>query len=314
MLPYLSVAAFFLLAFASPSSAAERVLFEESFEDTSWADHGWYDGPQIRTTTEEKVTGNRSCVWHWEKEGDVLPSGKGGRVKLDPVDNITFTFKVKHSESWQWTGVRWHPHEFLFMTNVDPDGMGPAYTHLTFYVERVNGVPRLGIQDSRNIDEGRLGEDLVGVTEFRSVAGGNGDSDGHGTGNHYRAGEHYRNGKHWDPPGVFFADVWGDYLKTDWHELKTRIVLNTLKKRPPQVVQTGGDKGQVATNFVGQKDGIIQMWYDGVLIMEHRDVVFRTGEHPDLKIDKFLMLPYIGPGARGEQKIWIDDLLITTEE
>lgn len=285
-----------LVAICRPADAAERVLFEESFEDTAWADHGWYDGPQIRTTMGEKVTGERSCIWHWEKKGDIKPSGMGGRVKIEPVDNLTFTVQMKHSESWKWTGVLWHPHEFLFMTNADDDGRGPAYTYLTFYVEIINGIPRVAIQDGRNVDESRVGQDLVAVTESRSVAGGNGDSDGYGEGNYYRIGKVHRNGKHWEPPGVFFSDLWGDYDKTKWHEMKARIVLNSVK------------------DGIGQQDGIIQMWYDGTLIMDHHDVTFRTGQHPDLKIDKFLMLPYMDPKAKGEQKIWIDDIVITTED
>jgi hypothetical protein len=282
-------------ALVSKAVAGERLLFEEGFEDDDWTARGWYGGVQIKTTDKAKVSGERSCVWHWEKKGDIKPPDSGGRAKIDPVDNVTLSFQMKHSESWKWTGVPWHPHEFLFMTNLDDDHRGPAYTYLTFYVEVVNGIPRVAIQDGRNIDETRVGEDLVGVTENRSVAGGNGDSDGYGHGDYYRMGQVHRNGKHWEPPGVFFSDLWGDYDKTKWHEMKTRVVLNSVK------------------DGIGQRDGIIQMWYDGGLIMDHHDIVFRTGQHPDLKIDQFLMLPYMDPKAKGEQKIWIDDIRITTE-
>jgi hypothetical protein len=301
MLPFLSAVFLSLLLSTSSANAAERLLFEEGFEDTSWPSRGWYGDPQIATTNEESFSGSRSCVWHWEKVGDIKPPGFGGRAKFGSVDNVTLSFQMKHSRSWQWTGVRWHPHEFLFMTNIDDDFMGPAYTHLTFYVEVVNGIPRVAIQDARNIDESRVGENRVGenlvsVTENRSVAGCNGDSDGYGDGDCYRSGKVHRNGKHWEPPGVFFSDVWGDYDKTMWHELKSRIVFNTIE------------------DGVGQKDGIIQMWYDDTLIMDHHDVVFRTGQHPDLRIDKFLMLPYMDPKAKTSQKIWIDDIRITTED
>ena len=48
--------------------------------------------------------------------------------------------------------------------------------------------------------------------------------------------------------------------------------------------------------------------------MDFRDVVFRTGAHPDMKINQFLMAPYFGPGVPHAQTIWIDDLTISTSE
>jgi hypothetical protein len=216
-------------------------------------------------------------------------------VRFQAVTNVTLRFSVKHSDNWAWTGVNWHPHEFHFITDVDPEYIGPAHTHLTLYVEAVNGKPRVGIQDGMNIDETRVGQNLVGVTEKRAVAGGNGDSDGHGEGGYYRAGDHYANGKAWEPKETYFADEKGPRHKGDWHEIRVRFELNTVK------------------DGVGQKDGVIQYWYDGKLLMDHHDIVFRTGQHPNMKINQFLMAPYYGPGVPHEQTIWVDDLSISTE-
>jgi hypothetical protein len=205
---------------------------------------------------------------------------------------------MKHSPNWQWTGVDWHPHEFHFVTTEDHEYVGPAYTRLTFYIEIVNGVPRVAIQDGANIDNSRIGQDLVGVTEERSVAGGNGDSDGHGPGGYYLNGNVHWNGKDWRPsPGIIhFGALEGDYYRGDWHHVKTRLQLNTVE------------------DGIGQRDGILQYWFDGDLIIDHDDVVFRTGEHPDMLINQFLMTPYLGDGARADQRIWIDELMIHTED
>jgi len=63
---------------------------------------------------------------------------------------------------------------------------------------------------------------------------------------------------------------------------------------------------------IGVRDGVLQYWFDGELLMDYDDVVFRTGRHPDMKINQFMMAPYFGPGVPHEQKIWIDELRIST--
>ncbi len=276
----------------SPSDSAEKVLFEEDFEDTDWASRGWYDNPQIELSAEKKVQGNSSCVWHWKKQGDILPGGKGGRVRIPLTESVTLSYHIRHSDNWEWTGRGYHPHEFLFMTTEDGEHTGPASTHLTLYVEAIDGKPTLGIQDSENIDESRIGQNLVGVTEKRSVAGGNGDSDSY-SGGYYKFGEVYRNGKHWQPEEIYFSDEPGPRYQGSWHHVKAHFKLNSI------------------VDGKGINNGVLQYWQDGELIMDYHDVVFRTGQHPQMKINQFLMLPYIGPGAKLEQKIWIDNLEIT---
>jgi hypothetical protein len=275
--------------------AASMLIFEELFEDEDWEARGWYDGPHMEITAEEHIPGSgHACVWHWEKVGAVSPRGGGARVRLPPVDNVLLAFHIKHSADWSWTGVPWHPHEFHFITSADPAYVGPAYTHLTFYVEAVNGVPRIAIQDGRNIDESRIGQDLVGATEARAVAGCNGDSDGYGPGDCYRAGDHYRNGKFWESGRVCFGNEPGDYYKADWHHVRAELRLNSVR------------------DGVGQRDGVVRCWFDDELIIDCRDAVLRTGQHPEMQIDQFLMAPYFGPGVPHPQTVWIDDLRIYT--
>jgi len=288
---------FFSFFFSNPCFPAPgKVLFEETFEDTSFTSRGWYDSPQIGITSLEHIPGSgHSCVWHWRRAQDVLPLGKGGRVLIAPVESITLSYYVKHSADWTWTGVDWHPHEFLFMTNADGLFTGPAFTYLTLYVEAVNGRPRLAIQDGANIDQTRIGQNLVGVTENRAVAGGNGDSDRY-KGGYYLNGGVYWNGKDWDSDSVYFSDQPGPYYKGDWHHVQAYFKLNSV------------------VNGKGVADGVLRCWYDGKLVINHTDVFFRTGQHPNMKINQFLMLPYYGPGVPHEQSIWIDDLRIVEGE
>ena len=278
-------------------NVSETVLFEETFEDTNWESRGWYDGPNMNITPEEHIPGSvHSCIWHWKKSGDILTEGGGARVLFTPVSSVTLSFYIKHCGNWDWTGVNWHPHEFHFLTTVDDPFIGPAYTHLTFYIEVVNGVPRIAIQDSKNIDENRVGENLVGITENRAVAGGNGDSDGYGNLGSYPFGNVYRNGKHWEPGKQYFSNEKGSFYKGDWHHVEAKVRLNSIR------------------DGKGIKDGVIQYRFDGKLIMDYHDVVFRTGQYPDMMINQFMMAPYFGPGVPHAQTIWIDELKITTDE
>jgi hypothetical protein len=114
------------------------------------------------------------------------------------------------------------------------------------------------------------------------------------SGDCYKAGDEYRNGKFWGPDEVYFSDEPGPRYKGDWHRIKVRLRLNSVR------------------DGIGQRDGIIQYWYDGELIMDYHDVVFRTGQHPTMRLNQFLMTPYFGPGVPHEQSIWVDDLKITT--
>lgn len=296
-LVYLCVIIITALVISVESQAAGKLLFEELFEDTDWKSRGWYDGPKMGITASEHIPGSgHSCVWHWRKKGDVGIVGRGARVHFTPVTSVILSFYIKHSENWEWTGVNWHPHEFHFITNVDTPFIGPAYTHLTFYIEAVNGKPRLAIQDGINIDENRIGQNMVGITENRAVAGCNGDSDGYGKGTCYRVGNKHANGKHWEADKGYFSDKRGPYYKGDWHHIKAKFKLNSV------------------VDGVGMKDGVLQYWFDGKLIMDYHDVVFRTGQHPNMKINQFLMAPYFGPGVPHEQWIWIDELRVYTDD
>jgi hypothetical protein len=281
---------------AGPAMPETVLLFAEDFDDDNWAERGWYDGLPLETTATQRMgTSGRSCVWDWEKTGAINPRGGGARLTLPPVDNVTLEFYIKHSADWAWTGVPWHPHMFHFITNADPAYVGPAYTHLTFYVEAVGGVPRLSIQDGANIDTARIDEDLSLSSETRSVAGCNSDTNAGAVLDCYRAGDKQNNGALWKADGVYFSDEEGPHYKGDWHQVKAQFRLNSVK------------------DGIGQHDGILRYWLDGELLIERHNALFRTGQHPNMQINQFFMGPYFGPGVPQPQRIWIDDLSIYTE-
>ncbi|MDY6878092.1 MAG: hypothetical protein SWK90_18060 [Chloroflexota bacterium] len=271
------------------------ILFQEYFDDTDFTSRGWYDNTNLQLSTTEHIPGSASSVeFHFNQGGTTPTSGSAIRIKFPETAEIYVSYHVKYSSNWEGSNRGYHPHEFLILTNLDSDWIGPAYTHMTAYIEQNEGEPLLAIQDGQNIDESNIGVDLTHITEIRAVAGCNGDSDGYGEGSCYLAGSAHRNGKGWRAGDVYFADTPGPYYKNDWHFVEAYFKLNSI---------SGG---------TGIADGIMRYWYDGQLIIDHDDVVLRTGQHSGMKFDQFMIAPWIGDGSPVDQTFWVDDLTVAT--
>ena len=56
-------------------------------------------------------------------------------------------------------------------------------------------------------------------------------------------------------------------------------------------------------------DGICRGWFDGKLVVEHTDVIFRSTDYPKMQFNQFLLAPFFGSGlVPHPQKLWIDEL------
>jgi hypothetical protein len=282
-----------VIANVDAPSAQTAVFFQESFEDTAFASRGWYDAPGGVLSTAEKYSGSRSLECHFTPGGTKCASP--GRRLFPASDSVYLSFYIKHTTNWVGSGRNYHPHMFNFVTNVDGAFIGPAYTHLTTYVEENNGYSVLAIQDSMNIDESRVEQDLTHVTEQRAVAGCNGDSDGYGNGDCYPSGAVHRNAKFWRASRPSFDSTPSSpTYKGDWHLVEAFFRLNSI---------VGGK---------GVNDGIIRYWYDGNLIIDRSDIAMRTGIHSTMKFNQFLFLPFIGDGSPVDQTFWIDDVVVAS--
>jgi hypothetical protein len=49
-----------------------------------------------------------------------------------------------------------------------------------------------------------------------------------------------------------------------------------------------------------------------VLILDRHDILFRTGAHPTLQFNQFMIAPYIGDGSPIDQSMFIDNLKVGT--
>lgn len=282
------------------------LLFCEHFDDDEFAGRGWYDGPSGTIDADNPHSGPGAFACHFAPGASSCTGGKPARHPVPETQSVWLSYWVRYSDNWVGSGKPYHPHEFHFVTNADDDYVGPANSHLTTYIEDVGGVPRLAIQDARNVDPDCIllnNDNFIGCdgdfdtypfTEMRSAAACNGilgaldgrDCFDNGNGSWYSA-------RYWDSPIQAFGDA-APYDKTGWHRVEAYFQLNSIE---------GG---------VGVVDGQIKYWLDGELLIDHDDVFLRTGVHADMAFDQFLMLPYIGDGSPVDQTFWVDDLRVAT--
>jgi hypothetical protein len=281
-------------------SGGGTVLFQEDFENANLGSRGWYDLPSggIQSiTTTEHIPGSTASLQINFNQGGVTPSPPVATRHLFTASNTVYLrYWVKYSSNWVGSGHSYHPHEFYFLTSEDPQYVGPAYTHLTVYVEtnyQNGGYAVLSTQDAVNIDATRVNQDLTGVTESRAVSGCNGNSDGTSTTCYQDAGKWY-NGKTWKSAQAVFQPNPGAGYKGDWHQVEVYFQLNSIQ------------------NGIGQLDGVAQYWFDGQLVIDRHNVLFRTGAHPTMQFNQFLIGPYIGDGSPVAQQMWVDNLIVMT--
>jgi len=278
-----------------PAYVIAAPLFQEDFENTNYSSRGWYDSNGGTLSAIEHISGStNSFECKFLQGGTVCSGGTLGRHLFTETDSVYVSYYVKYSSNWQGSNKPYHPHEFMILTNLDGQYQGPSRSHLTTYIEQNEGTPRLQITDALNIDVTQVGQDIVNLTEQRGVSGCNGDSDGYGPGACWVCGSNRCNEKVWLAPSVFFQDTQGAYYKNDWHHIEAYFKLNSI------------------FNSKGVADGVMQYWYDGNLIINHNNVMLRTGQYPLMKFNQFIVAPWIGDGSPIEQIMWIDNLTVMT--
>jgi hypothetical protein len=290
------VVLFLFAGFMLTQNCFAAILFQESFEDSNFGSRGWYDVTGGRLSTTEHIAGStRSFECNFLQQGQGCNGGSPGRRLFAETDSVYVSFWIKYSPNWTGSNKPYHPHQFYLLTNLNGSYDGLAWTHLTAYVEENGGIPLLGIQDGQNIDRSRIGQNLSAVTETRAVAGCNGDSDGYGNGSCYPVGSAYWNWKQWLAGGVYFSDTAGVRYKNDWHHVEAYFKLNGI------------------SNGKAMADGVVRYWFDNELIINHSNVMLRTGQYPNMKFNQLIIGPWMGDGSPVAQTFWMDDLIVRTE-
>jgi hypothetical protein len=278
-----------------------RVLFSESFDDAALVRRGWFDLPSGGITsisaTEHRPGSAGSLEIRFAKGKSSPGPAASGRHSFAPSEGVFVSYWVKYSDTWVGSGKRYDPHELHLLTTEDPPETGPARTSLTVNIEHNyqagGGQALVAIQDARNIDAARARQDLTAITEQRAVAGCNGSLDGV-AGDCYQSGGVFFNERIWRSPQAVFSAAPGPLYKASWHNVEVYIQLNSI------------------VNGKGRPDGIIRYWIDGTAVLDQRNVLFRTGAHPNMKLNEVLLAPYIGDGSPVAQTMWIDDLTVSS--
>lgn len=171
------------------------LLFSERFEDAKLLSRGWYDGKSFTLVEDRPGSGNQSIQYHFTK-GKLTPVDSSGvRRSIEPTDVVHLRFSIKLSSDWTWTGRPYGPHLLHFMTTENSKYHGPAHSHLTVYIEPVNGKLRLATQDIQNASQPH------GLTQGQLKGG--------------------YNGQFFDSKDVLFDDG-------KWHTVEAMFKLNSL--------------------------------------------------------------------------------------
>src|SRR2546425_5242607 len=118
------------------------------------------------------------------------------------------------------------------------------------------------------IEQSHIHQKLTAHTEKRAAGGCNGNADGYPTDCYLLGGALYNNGKVWKAPQPSFLPTPGTGYKGNWHFVEAYFQLNSI------------------ANGTGVPDGIVRYWFDGQLVIEHANVLLRTGTHPNMKFNR----------------------------
>ncbi len=244
------------------------VFFEEHFEDADLASRGWYDiGATPRIVFDAERGSN--VIEMTFNQGESAVDSKPGRHLFDESETVYLAFWVRYSENWVGSGGGAHPHEFFFLTTVDPNPFqGPSAAVLQILVEQTHcfgGFNNCGV----------WGPDPNITGMFPWIGA---------------------NGRRMRAPEVYFADdpaaFGGTRYKADWHRIEVFMQMNS---------------------DVGVPDGIARYWYDGELIIDLSDVLFRAEPaQAGALFNHHIAAPWMASSPI-TQTMWIDDLVVATE-
>ncbi|HYF34908.1 MAG TPA: hypothetical protein VD994_06405 [Prosthecobacter sp.] len=214
-----------LLALSVPfgCGAEDGVLFREGFDDDQLIKRGWYDGTSFRIVGEAQA--GAGCVeYEWTGPDAKVCASSAVRRGFEPTDEVYISYYIKLSKGWGWSGKNFHPHLSHFMTTENGKWHGPAASHLTLYVEPVNGKLRLAAQDIQNKDQPH------GLTQG-PLRGG-------------------YNGTLFDSEKVVFSD-------DRWHRVEAYFKLNTLDLKSDRPNNDGVARGWIDGQLVVERTDVV---------------------------------------------------------
>jgi hypothetical protein len=212
-----------LLPLVLAGQTSPTPCFSDSFEDAKLTSRGWYDGNHF-VLSDDAAAGRHSIQYRFEK-GKVIPSDSSGvRHLFDPTEVVCLRFYLKLSPNWSWTNKPYGPHLLHFMTAENDNYHGPAASHLTLYIEPVNGKLRLAAQDIQNKNMSH------GLTQGPLKGG--------------------YNGQFYDSRDVLFGDG-------KWHCVEAMFKLNSLDMARDKPNRDGELRGWVDGKLVIERTDVV---------------------------------------------------------
>ncbi len=234
------------LTSAEPAEPAEKLaglLFRESFDDSQLLKREWYDGEKFAIDKQGAKAGAGSLSFHFPAKATNPDNTRGMRRLFEPSETIYLKFYMRLSKGFGWTGRNYHPHLIQFMTTENGKWHGPAGSHLTVYVEPVNGKLRLAAQDIQNKNQPH------GLTQGELKGGYNGEL--------------------YDSEEVLFKD-------DEWHLVEALFQLNSLDtkndKRKADGIVRGWFDGKQAidrTDVVLRSTDFPKMKFNQLLVLPY---------------------------------------------
>ncbi|HKS05561.1 MAG TPA: fibronectin type III domain-containing protein [Gemmatimonadaceae bacterium] len=281
-----------------PPPPPANVLFTEDFENASFTSRGWYDATNVLVSTTEHIAGSNASAQFRFLPGQQQPTSGGAfRHKFTASSSMYVSFYVKYSTNWVGSGKPYQPHEFHAISNLDGDWGGLSNNYMTLYLEHSyqnGGRPLMAMQDNKSINTsmGAVPNNLVNVTENRSTAGCNGVIEQNVSTSCFALAPWY-NFKQVMGPVVFQPNPGAGY-KANWNRVEAFFKLNSI------------------VNGRGVADGVMQYWFNGQLIIDRHDILFRTAARADLLLNQFIIAPYFSDGSPVDQSMFIDNLVVAT--
>ena len=281
----------------TPPSA--NLLLSESFDDTSFAARGWYDGSPSSIATSGCQAGSGCLQWTFNASGTnptQMPAGAFRHTLSTATDTLYLSYYIKFATGWRGSQQTYHPHILQITSDLDyqTDPYTPlAYNYLQTYSEFISDVgspyiirPAFALQDERNVNTsyGTPPNDLSSTTENRSVNYCNTPVSTGASGVCYPDITYY-SASTWKNTGV-------SVTTNTWHHVEMYLKMNTI------------------SGNIGQHDGVMREWIDGVQVFNYTDVLYRTNQHPNLKWQLVNIAPYIGNGSPIAQSFFIDNLTV----
>lgn len=273
---------------------AVSLIFEEDFEDSSFASRGWVDGtPSSASITSGGQDGN--CAIFTFAQSATSPTSTEWqtiRYAFTATDELQISWYSYFDNNWVGSGALYHPHEFYILSNEDGlyDALGWSVGNL--YIEPgnpTNGLtPAIQYQDGKNT--------IYTSTPPNSLGDGTEGSVNYCNG--------YQSGQDQGQIQICYDAGTNNWYSATYWQGSQNFVRNTWQLNTVYIKMNSIDNGTAVP------DAILYYWLDGELIIEKENIILRTGEYPNLMFDTFVIAPYIGDGSPATQTMRIDQLKV----